>query len=234
MLKTKRLFWSDCSLLLLLLVAPNAFAQDPNLRATLSGGGSFLKGERTFVIGGDGFRSKFVSGGKFGFRGTADWDDHWALEGAYSYGTNNLRIIELGPPQRERDFGVRVHQFAGNVLYFLNGPKAKIRPFATAGVGLTRYSPTSHAKTFAATVQFVDAPAAMSASNKLSGNFGGGLEAKAGNHLGARFDFRDYVTKIPRFGDPQAPAAPGADFFPVSGGVHDLEASVGLVFYLKP
>lgn len=234
MLKTKRLFWGGCLLLVLLLVASNALAQDPNLRVTLSGGGSFLKGERTFVIGGDGFRSKFVSGGNFGFRGTVDLDDHWAAEGAYSYGTNNLRIIELGPPPRERDFGVRVHQFAGNVLYFLNGPKEKIRPFATAGLGLTRYSPTSRAKTFAATVEFVNAPAAISTSNKLNVNFGGGVEAKAGDHLGVRFDFRDYVTKIPRFGDPQAPVTPGADFFPVSGAVHDLEASVGLVFYLKP
>lgn len=233
-MKTRALYFTGCLLLALFFMSLNTFGQDANLRVTLSGGGSFLKGERTFVIGGDGFRSKFVSGGKFGFRGTVDLDDHWAAEGAYSYGANNLRIIELGPPPRERDFGVRVHQFTGNVLYFLNGSKEKIRPFATAGLGLTRYSPTSRAKTFAATVEFVDAPAAISTSNKLGVNFGGGVEAKAGNYLGVRFDFRDHVTKIPRFGDPQAPVAPGADFFPVSGAVHDLEVSAGVVIYLKP
>ena len=232
-MKTKSFWGVACALLVFLLVAPNAFGQDLNSRLTIFGGGSFLKGERAFVVVGDQFRSDFANGGKFGFRGTVDVDSHWAVEGTYSYGTNNLRIFELRVPPRERAFGTRVHQFAANALYFLNKPEDKMRAFVTGGLGLTRYSPTDAAKTFAATFEFVDEAAVISSDTKLSLNFGAGVEAKVHDRFGVRFDFRDNMTRIPRFGVPETPPGPAVDFFPVSGVVHDWEASIGVVIYLR-
>lgn len=233
-MKTRTLYFTGCLLLALFFMSLNAFGQETDFQVTLFGGGSFLKAERTFVVGGEPFRSNFAKGGKVGVRGGVGFDDHWAVEGAYSYGTNNLRFFDLGRvPPRERAFGVRVHQFTGNVLYYLTKRAEKIRPFVTGGLGLTRYKPTDTAKAFALAFGFVEEPAAISTSNKLAVNFGGGLEAKVDKNFGVRFDFRDHVTKIPRFGVPQAPPVPGADFYPVSGAAHDLEVSAGIVFYFK-
>ncbi len=222
-----------CAFFLVLLVVPNVLAQEHNPRLTIFGGGSFLKGERTFPVGGETLRSNFARGGKFGFRGTWDLDNHWSVEGAYGYGTNNLRFFDLGAaPPTERAFGVRVHQLTANLLYFFHGSEQKLRPFATAGLGYTRFNPTSDAKA-AAALTFVDEPASISGSNEIAFNFGVGAEAKAADWLGVRLDLRDHMTRIPRFGVPNVPTVGILDFFPVNGAVHDLETSVGIVIYWK-
>ncbi len=217
--------------LLVIFFAPAAQAQD--LRVSAFGGASFLKGDRTFVVAGDSKRSNFANGGKIGFRLTGNLTEHWGVEGAYSYGTNNLRIFDVRTTGTvERAFGNRVRQFAGNALYYFSGFGGSVRPFVTGGVGLVRYSPTSKAKT-AAAVEFVDEPATITVETKAAFNYGGGVEAKLPRNLGVRFDLRDNISSIPRFGVPQAPTAGIADFFPVSGAVHDVEFSVSLVFHLR-
>lgn len=231
---TKRFCGMVCALLALLIVAPVAFGQEKFLdpRVTIFGAASSLKGERNFLIGTDSFRSTFAGGGKLGFRGTVNLTDHWSLEGVYSYGTNNLRMVQVRTPPRERDFGVRVHQFTGNMLYFLNQPGHSIRIFVASGLGLARFSPTDAAKAIAATVDFVDNPAVISSNTKFDFNFGGGVEAKVFSHFGIRFDLRDHITPIPRFGVPQNQTPGVADFYPVDGRVHNIESSIGLVFHL--
>lgn len=226
-----KLYAAANAVLALLLLAPGAFAQAGNPRVSVFGGGSFLKADRAFTVGGDVKRSNFAKGGKFGIRGTVDLDPHWAVEGAYSYGTNNLRIFDIGTPTRVRAFGSRVHQITGNVLFFVADSKSRLRPFATAGFGLSRFAPTSRAKA-AAAVEFVDAPATIQSVSKFEFNYGGGVEAKASGRFGLRFDVRDHIAAIPRFGIPQVPTAGVADFFPVSGAAHDVEVSAGLVIYL--
>ena len=227
-----RFYGAASALLVFLLLPLGAVAEDGNLSVSVFGGGSFLKGERNFIIGGDPKRSDFAKGGKFGARGTAQLNSHWAVEGAYSYGTNNLRIFDIGTPTRERAFGTRIHQVTGNALYYLGGSTSKVRPFVTAGGGLMRFGPTTAAKT-AATIRFIDEPATISADNKFEFNYGGGVEAKASDLWGLRFDVRDHLAGIPRFGIPQVPTAGIADFFPVSGAVHDVEVSAGIVIYFR-
>src|SRR5713226_4482262 len=170
-------FWCAVTAMLLmpLLAAPGAFAAEDNFRATVFGSGSFLKGERSFTVDGDTKRTNFAKGGKFGVRGTLDLTSHWAVEGAYGYGTNNLRIFDTGAPTRERAFGTRVHQVTGNVSYYLSGSGRKLRPFVTAGVGLIRFNPTSKARA-AAAIEFVDEPATISSNTKTEFNYGAGVE----------------------------------------------------------
>lgn len=233
-INVKRSCKRGCTLLFLLLVVPNAFAQDRHARLTLFGGGSFVQGNRTFVVDFDPLRSEFVAGGKFGLRGTVDLTDNWAVEAAYSFGRNNLRITELDEvPPEERGFGLRIHQFTGNLLYFLNTPEERFRPFVTAGLGVTNYNPTGRAKVIAATMDFIDESALLRSSNKFAFNLGIGLEAIVTERLGVRLDFRDHITKIPRFGVPAAPPGSGVDFFPVGGSIHSFETSVGIVIYFQ-
>lgn len=223
--------WVAAGALLMFVFAGRGAVAQTNARVEVFGGGSFLKGERAFTIGGDPKRSNFASGGKIGGRFTVDLDSHWAVEGAYDYGTNNLRIVDVGPPTITRAFGTRVHQLTGNASYYLFEPKSRVRPFATAGIGLIRFNPTSGAKSQAA-IEFVDAPATLMSNTKFEFNFGAGVEATAGDRFGLRFDLRDHLAGIPRFGVPQAPTAGVADFFPVSGAVQDVELSAGIVFHL--
>ncbi len=212
------------------------FGQDSNPRLTFESGGSFLKAKRTFIAGGDPFRSEYANGGKATLRGAMDMNRHWSVETSYGYGTNNLRIYELNNlgVSQQRDYGVRIHQFSGNVLAFMNGPDSRVRLFGTAGLGLQHFSPTGAAKTYAATVQFVQEKATLTSNNALGINFGAGIEAKATDQLGLRFDFRDHITGIPHFGVPQVNPGTGADYYPVNGHVQNLELSVGVLYYLAP
>lgn len=218
------------ALLLFLLAGTAAWGQVENARLTFFGGGSFLKGEKSFTVDGAPKRSNFASGGRIGGRFTVDLGEHWAVEGAYAYGTNNLRIQDVGARTITRSFGTRVHQLTGNASYYFSESSSTIRPFVTAGVGLMRFNPTGKAKNQAA-VEFIDAPASIQSNTKFEFNFGAGLEAAASDRFGLRLDLRDHLAGIPRFGIPQAPSAGVADFYPVSGAVNDVEASAGIVIY---
>lgn len=236
-MKTKTLIGSSFAALVLLAAATHAFGQEAApIGITVFTGGSFLKGERVFnTAGGEQVRTNYAKGGRLGFRGTMSLSSQWALEGTYSYGRDNLRITNnlTAANPRTRGFGVKGHQLTGNVLYYLNPTADQFKFYGTAGIGLARYSPTDAAKAAAACPNgdFIDNCTTISASNKFDFNFGGGVEAKMGSWYSVRFDFRDHVSSVPRFGVPQT--APTGDFYPVSGAVHNFETSVGFVFYLK-
>jgi hypothetical protein len=217
---------------LVLLAAPGLAAQGTNPRFTLFGGGSFLRSDRTFPAEGRTFDSAFASGGMAGVHATLDVFGHLSVEGTYSYGTNNLRVTDLNTvPPEIRSFGVRLQRIDANILYFLTGPQSGLRPFATFGFGIARLSPTNEARKSASTGTFITGPATLTSGNKFDFNYGFGLEKKFAPHLGFRLDFRDHVMGVPRLGVPPGAATPGADFYPVTGIVHDVAVTAGIVIY---
>ena len=238
-MRLKRFSAVGCTLLIGLLVVPNAFAQnqESKTRVTVFASYSLLEGDRDFTLPDtppEPFRSEFVNGSKLRFRITRDLSDSLAVEGSYSYGRNTLLITELdNTPPEERRFGTVLNQFGGNVLYFFSPWAESVRPFVTAGVGLTRFSPTGAAKVLALNpnVEFLDDPTTLNSSTELSVNFGGGVEVKVSPRVGMRYDVRDHVMQIPRFGLPQTDPGGGGVFFPVNGSVHNIEASAGVIFY---
>ncbi len=231
-MKTKRLLGLlGCTLLVALAVAPNALAH-PNPRITVLFGGSFLSGERAFVVDGDPFISKFLNGGKYGVRGSLDLTSHWTLEGNYSFGHNDQRITEeSGGILVNRDFGVTVGQVQFNFVRFLTSNESRIRPFFSAGLGMARFNPTDEAKLLALAGDFIDDPTPLTTSVEVSFTVGGGLEARLNRWLGLRFDLKDHMSPIPRFGLNETSSGSGGIFFPVSGIVHNVEAAGGIVFY---
>src|SRR5437879_7190107 len=186
-----------CALVITLLAVPNLLGQDTNLRATVFGGGSVLKAEHAFLVGGEGFRTKFASGDKFGFRVTGDVDKHLALEGTYSYGTNNLRVIDLEAPITERAFGVRVHQLTGNLLYFFNEPLERLRPFVTPGVGYGRFKPPGDARAQPVATQVLQGPGARRASHKGVFNVGAGDAGNLSDSWRLRLGARAHLPRRP-------------------------------------
>ncbi len=234
-INSKRLLgWVACALLVAVAVVPNAQAH-PNPRITILFGGSFISGDRTFDVNGDTFVSQFLNGGKFRLRGSLDLTSHWTLEGDYSFGRNDQRITQdSGGIIEQRDFKVTVGQVQMNFVRFFTDNESRIRPFFTAGLGMVRFNPTDEAKAAALAGDFLDDPTQLTSSIDFSFAVGGGLEARLNRWLGLRFDFKDHMSPIPRFGLTETSSGPGGIFFPVSGIVHNVEAAGGIVFYFLP
>lgn len=224
-----------CAPLLAILFALSASGQNPNPRVSVAVGGSFLRGDRDFVVEGDQFTSEFVDGGKIRARGTLDLTANWSIEGDYSFGRNNQRVIELsGGTLEQRNFGVKVGQVHLHVLSFFTSRRSAVRPFLTSGIGAVRFTPTEQAKALALASGFIEDTTALESTTLLSFAFGGGIEGRFNRWLGVRFDVKDYLTPIPRFGLPQTSTGPGGIFFPVDGVVHNIEVAAGLVFFFLP
>ena len=219
----------------------DAWAEHPRTRVAIFGGSAFSSSERTFDIdpqdpGEEVFTTKFVSGGAYGFRGTYDLTPNLAIDGILSFGRSNLLVTEISrTPPRTRGFGISRKQFGANILYFTSPPGSRIRPFATGGVGISRYSPTEQAKLQALNPDgrgFIDEVAILESSNKPSFSFGGGAEVMLNPKFGVRVDFQDFISSIPRFGVPQSDPGGGADFYPVDGSIHNFIISVGIIYYM--
>ena len=221
-----------CGILVLSLamfLSTLAVAQDINPRITFLGGASLLSGSRSFVIGPRLFTTQFQNGIKIGVRGTVNLKEHWGAEGTYSFSSNSLQVTQT-VPAAVRTFGVHLHQFTGNALYFFTAKDKTFRPFLTAGLGLSRFSPTSDAK-LAAAQDFLGQPAVLTGTSAFNFNFGAGIETRPWEHFGLRLDVRDHVTGIPRFGLPETAVSPGSPFFPIHGRAQDFEITAGFVYY---
>jgi hypothetical protein len=134
--------------------------QVSDMRISVFGGGSVLAANRTFNVDGDLFNTKYETGPRFGFRGTGSLSDRISVEGSYSLGRNNLRVTNVRPIPVMRLFETKTHQFTGNAMYYLSGLGENWKPFVTAGLGITRFSPTQEATAFAG-VRFLDDPATI-------------------------------------------------------------------------
>lgn len=231
-MNTKRVLgWVVCALLVTAAIVPNALAH-PNPRITILFGGSFIAGERTFDLNGDSYVSQFLNGGKFHLRGSLDLSKHWTLEGDYSFGRNDQRITQdTGGVIEQRDFKVNVGQVQLNFVRFFTDNESRIRPFFSAGLGAVRFNPTDEAKSAALSGDFLADPTQLTSSIDISIAVGGGLEARLNRWLGLRFDFKDHMSPIPRYGLEESSSGPGGIFFPVSGILHNVEAAAGIVFY---
>jgi opacity protein-like surface antigen len=106
-----------------------------------------------------------------------------------------------------------------------------VRAFMDGGIGLSRFSPTELAIN-AAGNEFLQGPAVITDDNKFSFNFGGGLEARFVDRLGMRLGVRDIMAPVPTFGVPVTSSGPGSAFFPIQGFTHNVEVSIGTIFYL--
>lgn len=233
-MRTKLFRRAGWALLILSVATPAAFGQILNPRVTISGGGSFLRAERTFVLGGQTFNTQFANGGRAKARLTLDLTKHFSIEGVYGFGTSNLQVTATGATLTQRAFGIREHEIQFNILHFFSVGTRRVRPFLTTGVGALRFAPTDQAKARASVNDFISAPALLSSTNQINFAFGGGIEGRFSRWLGLRLDVKDHISAVPRFGVPQTPSGPGGASFPVDGIVHNIQAEAGIVFYLLP
>ena len=117
-------------------------------------------------------------------------------------------------------------------MRFFTDNESRIRPFFSAGLGAVRFNPTDEAKSAALSGDFLADPTQLTSSIDISSAVGGGLEARLNRWLGLRFDFKNHMSPIPRYGLEESSSGPGGIFFPVSGILHNVEAAAGIVFYV--
>lgn len=154
------------------------------------------------------FRSSFGTTGRV-FTGLRYYfTPNNAVEASYAYSPNHLQssIKAFATPPTPLFPGgsafftrsMHVHSVSFNYVRYLRRSD-RFGVFATGGLGFVGYH-----------IEF-------EAQDKLSGNFGGGVDARLRPHVYLRAEFRDTISKRPRFS-----AVPGT--------AHNLTPSVGLAF----
>jgi hypothetical protein len=124
----------------------------------------------------------------------------------------------------------RIHNFGMNLLGYLRAEPAATRPFLGIGIGGTVYKRTPEARSL------ISDPARTELQNfggstQFAFNYGGGVKQRVFSRFSLRADLRHFIGKHPGFYVP-GPANPIGDR-PVSGAIHNLEASVGIILHRK-
>jgi opacity protein-like surface antigen len=235
-------------MLSLLMLLPNlASAQlKDNFELNVFGGGSFYT-HKTFEVGfpqttgsvlGPALGTTPIQGEfrmdraiRGGVRVGVYTRGHWSEEFFYSYEPSTAHIIRTSAPTRSVGLGVGIHNYGITALYYLEENETKtIRPFLSIGVGGTLYRLTPEARAFAQDPFRGNLPG-INNSNELTMNYGVGVKTRVSDWLGFRADVRGFLDHTPRFGLPSQSTDPNATVFPVSGAIHNGEASAGVVFY---
>jgi opacity protein-like surface antigen len=173
---------------------------------------------------------EFSTGARGGVRFGADNGGHWGQDFLYSYGANAARInvAENGAPF---SFTPRIHQISWNALWYPCGlRKSMMSPFLTAGIGGTLYRVPQQAVNEALDPNRAGLGKIRS-DNTYAFNAGGGVRIRVNRRYGLRIDFRDYMSKPPRYGLPKSSNDPNAVVFPVAGIFHQFELAFAFVYY---
>jgi opacity protein-like surface antigen len=134
---------------------------------------------------------------------------HDAVEASYSYSPNHLSLQwgtqSLGSAYSHVDLA------SFNYVRYLS-VRSRVQPFATAGVGMNRFSGPSSAT--AVLYGYVSADNGW----QFAWNYGGGADIVLQCGLALRLELRDYVTGQPSI---------------ITGTSHNIVPSVGIVIRLK-
>ena len=156
---------------------------------------------------------------------------HWSEEFFYSYEPSTAHIRRLSAPASSINLGIGVHNYGVTALYYFQENETRsVRPFASIGVGGTFYHLTPEAVSFASDPFRGNLPG-INNSHELALNYGVGVKTRTSDWLGFRADLRGFLEHVPSFGLPRESSDPNAAVFPVTGAIHNGEASVGVVFY---
>ena len=137
--------------------------------------------------------------------------DHWGGELRYVYFQND---IELQSGGESTEFSAQSHAVQSgrrpfvvgltyrgsapvhyDVLYYLTDQDSTVRPFVAAGIGLKHYRGTGDEQSFQPLSDL--ALLTHTTQTVLAGDVGVGVKVRIGGSALVRFEFRDYITKVP-------------------------------------
>lgn len=192
-------------------------------------GGVSMFGEVTRGLG-----EKLVTGGTVGGRATWNFSEHLGLELSYNFMVNNVRLVTpISPGLPSYNFGQQIHYPALNIVYNLTRRGSRFQPYLTVGGGGALFTPTGKALDYAhdPAVNAVFGSGNLAQNLQPALNYGGGVKFHLSEHLGLRFDVRGFWSRNPTFGLPNYPT--GGIYIPSKERVNGLQATVGLVLFLK-
>ena len=132
----------------------------------------------------------FVSGGVFGVRVREMLTDHFGLEQSVTiFGNNNARI----PPTSVA--GTRLNQFYFNANFWGYERESRVRPYASAGIGVNMFRPTDDARS----VNSSSIGAYLGEDDKFAYNFGGGILGKLTDRVALDISVREFLQKSTSF-----------------------------------
>lgn len=174
---------------------------------------------------------ELAKGGVYGARGGFDFTRRWGVEGAYTYGQNNLRLFR--DQTGEVGFGARSHHISLNPVFNFRGPDAKLRPYLTAGGGAIFFKATEAARRDIG-LPVNDGLGAKWMKTDLmpAFNWGGGIKYNLTPLATLRFDARNIITRQPHFGLPQENMIPNGVFVAPGGVGSGLQITAGIGFNL--
>ena len=156
---------------------------------------------------------------------------HWSEEFFYSYEPNKAHFIRHSAPAGSVNLSMQIHNYGITGLYYFDENESRaVRPFLSIGIGGVVYRLTPQARSFANDPLRGDLQD-MDNAHEVALNYGFGIKTRGSGWLGFRGDVRAFLGRTPSFGLARQSSDPNATVFPVSGPLHNAEASVGLVFY---
>ncbi len=152
-----------------------------SFEASVSGGISKLTNN---AIGDDVYSSGAAAGAKvrltdgfrLAFRMGFNLREHAGAELGYAYSRSKLHFD--GPPVTEQGFGI--HQGFVDGLLYATREKARVRPFAAAGIHFSNFVPPGSSAQYG------------QGENKFGVNYGGGVKVRLTEKYQIRFDVRQY------------------------------------------
>jgi hypothetical protein len=159
----------------------------------------------------------FKNGGTFGIFGGANDYSYIGGEASYLYRLSDLKLSSGGT---EVDFAGHTQFLDFRFLVHFAAREKRFRPFVAVGGGVAIYSGTGEPNAAQPLNNFAALTNTRETKPMASG--AAGIKYRLTQHLGLRFEFRDYATPFPnRLIGP----APGAS---VSGWLQNLEAVGGI------
>ncbi len=181
-----------------------------------------------------GLGEKLVTGGVVGGRAAWNFSEHLGLELSYSFMVNNVRLVTpISPGLPSFGFGQQIHYPALNLVYNFTRRGSRFQPYVTVGGGGAQFTPTSKAEAYARdpAVNAIYGSSGLTDNLQPALNYGGGLKLHLSEHLGLRFDVRGFWSRNPTFGLPNYNS--GGIYIPSKDHINGLQATLGLVVYLK-
>ncbi len=168
------------------------------------------------------FGNGFTAGIRFG----QELSSHFGLEEGFSWARLPNTLTPY-PPGSAVELKTNSYKISLNPLVYFTPRESRIRPFVTAGFTGDWFNPGSDHLTSS-----TDGSGGYPLKTKLLPAFlyGVGLKVNASRRFGIRFDLRDNLSGTPHFNLPDVPSAPGTYYSPRGGKLHQVEATVGLMF----
>ncbi len=181
-----------------------------------------------------GLGEKLLTGGIAGGRATWNFSEHLGLELSYNFMVNNVRLVTpIAPGLPSYNFGQQIYYPALNLIYNFTRRGSRFQPYVTIGGGGAQFTPTSKAEAYARdpAVNAIYGSGGLNDNLQVALNYGGGIKFHLSDHLGLRFDARGFWSRNPTFGLPNF--ATGGIYIPGKSHINGIQATMGIVLYLK-